>query len=172
MSCKDSWAGKKDRRRTHPVGDAEAVGGDGERRVAKRFAALAPASSWPPRFMAAMRDVPHRLHAAKARTGGRLSWFARWLSSARKFEVSKHGLRDGFSHMREWLANFHMTKTASQAGRREFCVCGCRSFPVVVGRGLAWKSTLSRASSQLNIRPLFVRIWFVSDSLAIRATSR
>ena len=66
-------------RRTHPVGDAEAVGGDGERRVAKRFAALAPASSWPPRFMAAMRDVPHRLHAAKARTGGRLSWSARWL---------------------------------------------------------------------------------------------
>ena len=72
MSRKDSWAGKKDRRRTHPVGDAEAVGGDGERRVAKRFPALAPAPSWPPRFMAAMRDVPHRLHAAKARTGGPL----------------------------------------------------------------------------------------------------
>jgi len=72
MSCKDSWAGKKDRRRTHPVGDAEAVGGDGERRVAKRFPALAPAPSWPPRFMAASAVLPHRLHAVKARTGGPL----------------------------------------------------------------------------------------------------
>ena len=71
--------GGGNRRRTHPVGDAEAVGGDGERRVAKRFAALAPAPSRPPRFMAAMRDVPHRLHAAKAWTGGRLWWSARWL---------------------------------------------------------------------------------------------